>query len=384
MTDLKSISGIGKTSLELLEAAGILDARTLANAGLEDLVAELERANRILRIAKRPPRKAEIEKWILTARDDLGFEPLPVPPATSGILPNAAKDRSAGNMLVNYEAVESVRELLAEAPPAIPLPARQLIDAGVAVSEIPSAILLNRYAGDLEIRVIDRKGPRSIPRAPKLSKSRAASGTYVQLSDSTPQRLQIDPTRLRSVANLEPAQTRVPAARAAPVANGGDAIAASPETDRVALLRAPLAATNRGRNPQSRRYIRGVLHSHPKSMVFGALVTLAMMVLTVPALVAAALLLLSDIFPEPFHWVSPWLLVLPSALPLVGILYLIYGVRGKCRICNQRLFFPRACLKNSKAHRIPGFGYIVSVSIHMLLFRWFRCTYCGTPVRLKK
>ena len=384
MTDLKSISGIGKTSLELLEAAGILDARTLANAGLEELVAELGRANRILRIAKRPPRKAEIEKWILSARDDLGFEPLPGPPATSDTPPNAAKGAPASNLPVNYEATESVREMLATAPPAIPLPARQLIDAGVAVSEIPSAILLNRYVGDLEIRVTDRKGPRGIPRAPKLSKSRAASGTYVHISEPSPTRLQIDTTRLRSIANLEPAQTRVPAPRAAPVANGGSAIATSPETDRVALLRAPLAATNRGRNPQSRRYIRGVLHSHPGSMMFGALVTLLMMALTVPALVAAALLLLSDLYPQVFHWVSPQLLVLPCALPVIGILYLIYAVKGKCRICNQHLFFRRSCRKNSKAHRIPGLGYIVSVSIHMLLFRWFRCTYCGTPVRLKK
>ncbi|MCF7732086.1 MAG: DUF4332 domain-containing protein [Akkermansiaceae bacterium] len=384
MTDLKSISGIGKTSLELLEAAGILDARTLANAGLEELAAELERANRILRIAKRPPRKAEIEKWILTAREDLGFEPLTAPPATSDTPPYAAKDPLPGTMPVNYEATESVREMLAAAPLAIPLPARQLIDAGVAVSEIPSAILLNRYAGDLEIRVIDRKGPRGIPRAPKLTKSRAASGTYVQLSDPTPSRRQIDPTRLRSITNLEPAQTRVPAARTAPIASGGEAITTSPETDRVALLRAPLAATNRGRNPQSRRYIRGVLHSHPGSMMFGALVTLVMMVLTVPALVAAALLLLSDLYPQVFHWVSPRLLMLPCALPVVGVLYLIYAVKGKCRICNQRLFFRRSCRKNSKAHRIPGLGYIVSVSIHMLLFRWFRCTYCGTPVRLKK
>jgi len=374
MTNLSSISGIGKASLELLEAAGILDAKTLAKAGVEELSSELERANRILGIAKRPPRKDEIEKWIQSARRNLGLDEDPPTPTTKA-RPAAAEPPAA--MLVNYEVTEQVRDLLAAAPPAIPLPARQLIEAGLAVSEIPAAILLNRYAGDLEIRVTDRKGPRGIPRSPNLTKTRATTGAYVQIADPMPPRLQIDTTRLRSIADLEQSRPRIPASRAAPDTP-------APENDRVALIRAPREETNRGRDPRSRWYIRGVLHSHPWSMMFGAVITLLMMVLTVPALIAAALLLLSDLMPTVFHWVSPWLLILPCSLPVVGVFYLIYGVKGRCRICNQRLFFPRACLKNSKAHRIPGLGYIIPVCLHMLLFRWFRCTYCGTPVRLKK
>lgn len=373
MTDLKRISGIGKASQELLEAAGILDARALAKTGVEELAAELERANRILGISKRPPRKADVEKWILAARSELGLSPEPPVSITSdGTVQHTA------TMPVNYEATEQVRDMLASAPLAIPLPARLLIAEGVAVSEIPPAILLNRYSGDLEVRVNDRKGPRGIPRAPNLTKTRATSGTYVQIADPMPPRLQIDTSRLRSIADIEQGRARIPASRPIKPAT------APVENDRVALIRAPLEETNRGRDPQSRRYIRGVLHTHPWTMMLGAAITLVMMVLTVPALLAAALLLLSDIFPEVFHWVSPWLLVLPCSLPVVGIFYLIYGVKCRCRICNQRMFFPRACLKNSKAHRIAGLGYIIPVALHMLTFRWFRCTYCGTPVRLKK
>jgi hypothetical protein len=373
MSDLKSISGIGKASQELLEAAGILDARALAKAGPDELAEELIRANRILGIAKRPPRKADVEKWILAARAKLGLAPeAPVAITSDGNVGHAA------TMPVNYEATEQVRDMLASAPLAIPLPARLLIAEGVAVADIPPAILLNRYSGDLEVRVTDRKGPRGIPRAPNLTKTRATSGNYVQVADPMPPRLQIDTSRLRSVNDLEKGRARIPASRPPTL------VTAPAGDDRIALIRAPREETNRGRRPESRRYIRGVLHSHPWTMMLGAAITLVMMVLTVPAVLAAALLLLSDIFPDALHWVSPWLLVLPCSLPLVGLLYLIYGVKCRCRICNQRLFFPRACLKNSKAHRITGLGFIIPAALHMLLFRWFRCTYCGTPVRLKK
>jgi hypothetical protein len=366
MTDLKNITGISDAAHELLEAAGIHDLRTLAKAEVAGLVGELERANRILQLARHTPTKSNVEQWIEAARESLGMEEVEEPAAPTPPPP------------VDFEATGQVSELLATAPFAIPLPARQLIDHRLAVSDIPAAILLNRYSGDLEIRVADRKGPRAIPRAPIRAKGRSVGASYVQLSEPAPPRLGFDPSRLRSITEMEPAGPRIPAA--IPEQPDGEA----PETDRVALIRAPLEKTNRGRNPQSKLYIRGVLHTHPLGMAFGALITLAMAVLLVPAVAASALLLLSDVYPEQFFWVSPWLLVLPCSLPVVGVLYLIYGVKGKCRICNQRQFFPRACRKNSKAHHIPGLGYIVPVCLHMLLFRWFRCTYCGTPVRLKK
>jgi hypothetical protein len=364
MTDLKNITGIGKAAHELLEAAGIHDLRTLATAGVAELVDELERANRVLQLAKRTPTKAHVERWIAEARENLGMEAPDEPPAAAAP--------------VNFEASPQVAEMLATAPFAIPLPARHLIDHQVAVSAIPPAILLNRYSGDLEIRITDRKGPRGIPRAPIRAKGRGPASSYVQLAEPAPQRLQIDTSRLRSIAEMERASERLPAVKGEPV-NGTLA-----DIDRVALIRAPLEKTNRGRDPRSPFYIRGVLHTHPLSMAVGALVTVVMTVLLVPALVASVLLLLSDVYPDHFFWVSPWLLVLPCALPVVGLFYLIYGVRGKCRICNQRLFFPRACRKNAKAHHVLGLGYIIPVCLHMLVFRWFRCTYCGTPVRLKK
>jgi hypothetical protein len=158
-----------------------------------------------------------------------------------------------------------------------------------------------------------------------------------------------------------------------------------PGNDRIALIRAPRAETNRGRDPESRTYIRGVLHTHPGQMLMGALVTLLLMIDLPLAVLSAILLLLSDQKPETFSWVPKWFLVFPLALPLIGLTFLILGVAGgKCRICTQRQFVPRACRKNAKAHHVPLIGYIIPTALHMLVFCWFRCTYCGTPVRLKE
>jgi hypothetical protein len=352
MTNLRSINGIGKSSFELLEAAGFFHAEALAAAGIEELANELERANRILQIAKRAPARANVAKWIASARSLVGVQdevPKPV------------------SMPVDYEKSPEVASMLADAPFAIPLPARFLLEKELAVADIPAAILLNRYSGDLEVKVDDR-----LP-APKPARPLAASAAAnVRIAEAHVSRLEIDTSRVKSIDALAGPAPRTSATK---MAN---------EDERIALIRGPRATTNKGRDPKSRRYIRGVLHSHPISLMLGAFVTLILWVLLPVAIVSGLLLLLSQEVPQKFGWVPEWLLAFPLALPVVGLAWLVWGMSASCRICGQRLFVPRMCLKNSKAHHVPGFGYILPVCFHILTFRWFRCTYCGTPVRLKK
>jgi hypothetical protein len=242
-----------------------------------------------------------------------------------------------------------------------------LVEHKLGVADIPPGILLNRYSGDLEVRVEDR-----VP-ASKNQKPAVLASNNVKMADTGPTRIEIDSTRIKSIDVLS-----------GPAPRTGATKKLAQDDDRVALIRAPRVETNRGKNPNSRRYIRGVLHSHPISLSVGAVVTI-LLTLALPAgIISAALLLLSDLLPQHFQWVPKWLLVFPLCLPVVGIAWLIWGMNGSCRICGQRMFVPRMCLKNSKAHHVPGLGYILPVSFHMLVFRWFRCTYCGTPVRLKK
>lgn len=172
-----------------------------------------------------------------------------------------------------------------------------------------------------------------------------------------------------------------------PSTNGGKRVPASKsghEDDRVALMRAPREKTNRGKNHHSRRYIRGVLHTQPWSLRLGAVFTLLLLVNTPIAIVSGVLLLVSREKPETFHWVGEWILFFPIVLPITGLSYILWGMTGKCRICTQKFFVHKGALKHIKAHRRPGMGYVVPLCLHLLAFNWFRCSSCGTPVRLKK
>ena len=349
MTNLRSIPGIGKASLELLEAAGFPDAESLAKAGVDELANELERANRILQIAKRAPARGNVQKWIASARD------------LTGIVENAAE---AVTMPVNHEISPQVISMLATAPFAIPLPAKFLMEQQLAVGDIPAAILLNRYSGDLEVTVDDR--------VPGLKPGRpVVASNNVKIAETSGTRVELDTSRFKSTETMAGAATRT----SGPMVNNDE---------RIALIRGPRLETNKGRNPESRRYIRGVLHSHPVSLSIGALLTLVLGIMLPVGIISAGLLLLSGEVPAHFGWVPKWLLAFPASLPLLGLAWLVWGMHGTCRICGQKLFVPRMCLKNSKAHHIRGLGHIIPVCLHILLFRWFRCTYCGTPVRLKK
>jgi hypothetical protein len=350
MTNLSSISEISDSLRELLEVAGFPDAESLAKAGVDELASELERVNRILRLSGKTPDRGCVEAWIASARELTG-------------LTNVAKVEVA--IPVNQEILPAVALMLESAPFAIPLSARLLMDRELAVSDIPSAIFFNRYSGDLEVKVGER-----IP-APRHGRAITPSNN-LRIADTSATRKEIDTSRIKTFE-----------AMGVPTAPPFSPIAAD-ANDRVALIRAPRVETNRGRDPQSRRYIRGVLHSHPASISFGALVTLVIAAMLPLGIISALLLLLSVEIPERFAWVPKWILVFPLSLPLFGTAYLIWGLQGKCRICTQKMFVPKICLKNSKAHRIRGLGHIIPVSIHILLFKWFRCPYCGTPVRLKK
>lgn len=349
MSNLNKISGIGKASLELLEAAGFADAESLARAGVDELALELDRANSILKIAKRPPARGNVSKWIASARELTGVE---------------ANDLVSVTMPVNYEATSQVAQMLDDSPFAIPLPGRFLMEQKLGVADIPPGILLNRYSGDLEVRVDDRV---PVSRARPLVPS-----SNVRIADTSATRVEIDASRYKSTEELSGKGPRQ------------QATGLSAGEDRVALIRAPRGETNAGRNPQSRRYIRGVLHNHPVALGAGAVVTLLLMTSLPVGVISTGLLMLSRELPEHFGWVPEWLLVFPLSLPVMGIFYLIWARPGSCRICGQKLFVPQSCMKNSKAHHIWGLGYIIPISLHMLLFRWFRCSSCGTPVRLKK
>lgn len=241
--------------------------------------------------------------------------------------------------VVNYEQSEEVQKMLKVAPFALPLPVEALKENRVAVADIPEGHLLNGYAGDLEVRV--------------SSNAPVAKTRGLEAYRKTPR-------AEKSVSEW------------------------SSGAKEASLVTTPLPATNRGRNPNSRWFIRGVLHNHPMHLRLGAFATFLIVWLVPAGVVSAVLLILSSEMPKHFEWVSPQLVWIPAALTVVGTIYLIFGLSSKCCICNQKLFIYRSKLKNAKAHHLPGLGYVLPLCVHLILFRWFRCAHCGTPVRLKK
>ena len=252
---------------------------------------------------------------------------------------NSGAEVQGEAVVVDYEQSEEVQKMLKGSPFALPLPVEALKENRVAVSDIPKGLLLTRYEGDLEVRVSSNS---SMVRSGALD-------TYRKT-----------PRADRSVSEWSSGERE------------------------ASLVSTPLPGTNMGRNPNSRLFIRGVLHNQPLHLYLGAITTFLIVWLVPAALVSTLLLILSVEMPEQFEWVPHHLIWVPAALLVIGTLYLIFGLSSRCCVCNQKLFIYRSKLKNTKAHHLPGLGYVLPLSIHLMLFRWFRCSHCGTPVRLKK
>ena len=357
MAALNGIKGIGKASLQLLEAADIRDAEQLAAQDIDALVAELKRANDVLGISKRPPGKAAVRKWISSATKLAGTTP---EPGQEEEMPR----KSAVATPDSPEVDPGLAKKLSRAPCAIPLPGRIMVEKGLAVSDIPAGLPLSRYSGDSDVRVDAPIARRADVPVLRTHGDQGAKG-------KKPERRNFEASTAKPMTPSAGNEKRIPKSKP------------HDEQDRVSLIRAPLEQTNRGKDPKSRNYIRGVMHTDPWSIRIGAIFSLLLLVNLPLAIIAAFLLLVSREFQETFSWVPEWFLAFPVALPFIGLGYMIWGFSGKCRICNQKIFVHKAALKHVNSHRLPGMGYIFPLCIHLLLFNWFRCSSCGTPVRLK-
>ncbi len=374
MSKLIDIEGIGPEERDLLEAAGWAEPRAIATADLADLSAELEKANRILKIAAVTPDRATVAEWIRKAAASLGEEVVIPPVDEEPVEVDEAAEEALAVVSgpVNFEADRDIAAMLDKAPFALPIPARLLAGQGIPPAEVPVAPLLNRAMGDLDVRVDADAVKRPIP-ALREAKPRPAPAVVKAAEPVVTGRRGIDTAKVRTLEEAQSAPpVKAPSSQAA-VAN-----------DRVSLIRAPLPETNARRKPSSRFYIRGVLHDRPFRVWFGGFFAVLLQLLLPLAFIAAPLLILSQQSEANFGWVPKWIIAFPMALPFAGLLYLFCSVGAKCRVCGQRLYVPKHCLKNSKAHHLPLIGHIGALALHVMVFRWFKCTFCGTAIRIKK
>ena len=124
---------------------------------------------------------------------------------------------------------------------------------------------------------------------------------------------------------------------------------------------------------------RGVVYPNLKLLVAGAIISLLWRVALLASIVAVPWLILA--VPRPSVYKLEILSAI-GALAVLGFAQLILMGRIRCRICTCHLLHSRNTAKNRKAHLIPGLGYTASLALHLLIFQWFRCMYCGTAIKL--
>ncbi|MGI9244088.1 MAG: hypothetical protein ACR2RV_25045 [Verrucomicrobiales bacterium] len=127
----------------------------------------------------------------------------------------------------------------------------------------------------------------------------------------------------------------------------------------------------------SRRIERGVQYPLPGRVIFTSVMLLLFkftLLLTLVGLTFVA------IFAEEELGYALWL---PVALIVIGLIFVSSANRTRCRICSCHMFYNRRCFKHQKAHHVFGLGHGGSAALHAILFKWLRCMYCGTAIRLR-
>ncbi len=390
MPKLQDILEIPKDAVELLEAVGYLDVEDLPGADTEELLDELVKANTQLAIMPENPTEEIVEEWknvasVLTAdprENKQEYEQVTpaeeeAPRAIEEGVSDGADTENAGNgegadtgaenaaeedaededahlfdvdpAVVNFEDDPEVREMLLNAPEAEPLHPSLIRRHKLAVDDIPEGVLLTHCTGEVEINVMT---------TPRMANA--------QRRDADAKRTGLMVSRIRDFEQA---------------GNGGHHVkpldrGKSKESVSVS------EGLNAGLRPDSRRFVRGVLHPYPVSVRVSAFFAVLVQLFLAANLIGIPWLLIHEFLSgESMLW---WVVGLAGGLVLSALCYLFWGMSARCRVCGQRQFAPKKCLKNKKAHHIPLIGYIFPTALHAMFFKWFYCTYCGTAVRLKK
>ncbi len=373
MPKLKDISSLPNDATELLEAVGYLDAVDLIEADVDELLEELVKANEKLGIASDTPTEEALKEWQQLVEDSGNLprkeeseekktnQESTEEHASSDDEKSDDKDSKEDDSeddthaidddsgLVNFEEDPDVQEMLAISPEAIPLDPALIRRNKLAVGDIAEGQLLTQCEGEIEINVVT-----TARRAKAQRRKSDASSTGLMVS------------RIRSFDQLESGQHHVkPLEKGAP-------------RDVVA----PSANLNAGLTPDSRRFVRGVMHPDPVKVKVSAFFAVLVQLMLLANFIGIPWLLIHEYFSG--ENMAGWVIGLAVALVLSALCYLFWGISARCRVCGQRQFAPKKCIKNKKAHHIPFIGYIFPTALHAIFFKWFYCTYCGTAVRLKK
>lgn len=323
---LHKIPGIDSHGVELLQTVGVESLGTLSHSEPGVLLEEMEQANRHLELVESLPSIDDLVSWIEAAREIDGIEGPPLVTRLEG-------------------AVELVP---IEALPAVPVPPEAIKSNNIRVAEVPEMTEFISKEDLFEERFVETGEAKPVSVAVREIAPKVTVREGEEKSDE------------RGATKVEPLKR-----------NAGFDIrkTATPEL-------------NAGKKMHSRSYIRGVLHPTPGRVKLGGFFAFFTIILFPLNFVAGALVL--TLFKDWEIGQKLWLLAVPGAFLFFGCFYLAISRPVKCRVCGQPLYSPKACRRNPKAHHIPLLGYILPTTVHLWIFHWFRCMYCGTSVRLKE
>ena len=370
MPQLQSIAALPHDAVDLLEAVGYLDVQELCGAHTQGLIEELIEANKALAIMPKSPTAEQLDDWKKIAREEMGdgnVVPLTTPNVVDEIesppeleypieaeenLPEILALNESDDIedLVSFEDDSEVQSMLELSPDAELIPADLIKRNSLAVQDIPVGILLSQCQGDVKMNVMT---PQNRAKNNRHLAERKRSG----LMKSRIRSFDEAGTKDHHVKPLDKGKPR-------------DVVTSS-------------GGLNKGLTPQSRRFVRGVLHPDPWRVRVSAFFSLLVQFFLASTFVAVPALILYDLLydaPETMWWVVG----IVCGLMLSSLSFLFWGISARCRVCGQRQFAPKKCLKNKKAHHIALIGYIFPTALHAIFFKWFYCTYCGTAVRLKR
>jgi len=128
----------------------------------------------------------------------------------------------------------------------------------------------------------------------------------------------------------------------------------------------------------SRLVERGVVHPLPVRLVLSSILLLLSKFFLMALIITFGVL----IFTGNLKLVTELLPFAFAFVPL-GLGFLFVTSKARCRICSCPLFTVRLCRKHRAAHYVPLVGIACSTALHLLFFKWMRCMYCGTAIRLR-
>jgi len=392
MTKLHLLAGITPPLQRLLEAAGVASVEDLAHQEPKDLAERLSRLSRKKRVVA--PARKQVEQMVQLARK------LVPPPSSSG---EHTESSTLGDLKINLdhvpEAIAVPSAKPAPPPPARPADRPPTRTAAASVPQAPPSTP-NRARST---------AAAPGPPARKKSSGAPAHGGSGPTPPSTVARVAVTQSApsAPSAASVEsvppaapippPAQTNGPLPkRPKPHLKqkfrdfhdykegrmGVEPLPRKPADDEEEVEGALQRINLKPGQKIPRRVRRGVPHPRPVFLVFCSLIVLASRLLMMTVVIGTPLVL----WPAFVHGDTTHLLDFLWVIgvwALTGVFYLLFAVRARCRVCTNPIFWSKRCMKNAKAHRLPGLGLVSSLALHALLFGWFRCMYCGTAIRLK-